>query len=152
MVFQWATGTRTNIDANVAGNVCKELENTVGLSARSLLDASRPKNAPLHDAFEWDNNVAAEKYREDQARYIIRHLVVVPTEVKKETHRAFFPIVTDDGESKQYENIETIIANPVKQNYLLDMAKKELQSFKKKYETLSELKPVIEAIDSVVDS
>lgn len=149
MVFEWKSGTRMNVDANVAGNVCSQLEKTVGLTARSLLDASRPENAPLHSAFEWQDSIAAEKYREEQAGYIIRHIVVKPEKKEQEPVRAFFTIAPENTASPKFESVTTIFANPVKQNTLLAIALKELQAFKHKYAVLKELKPVIDAIDEL---
>lgn len=149
MVFEWKSGSRINLDANVAGKVCTELEKTVGLTARSLLDASRPENAPLHSAFEWNDSIAAEKHREYQARHIIHSIVVKPEKKEQEPVRAFFALATNPNESARFENITTIIATPEKRNTLLEIAMHELQAFKRKYSTLSSLKPVIDAIDEL---
>lgn len=43
-----------------------------GLTAEVVVDESRPEDAPLHPTFEWDDNVAGEKYRLMQASTIIR--------------------------------------------------------------------------------
>lgn len=43
-----------------------------GVRASVVVRESRPKKAPLHDEFEWDNDVAAENYRLNQARALIR--------------------------------------------------------------------------------
>lgn len=42
------------------------------LTPKAVVEASRPKGAPLHDRFEWDNRLAGEKYREVQAAQLIR--------------------------------------------------------------------------------
>lgn len=47
-----------------------------GLLATDVLDSARPKDSPLHPAFEWDDGVAAEAYRLNQARHIIRAVVI----------------------------------------------------------------------------
>ena len=47
--------------AEVTGRVFEELANSEGgLSPRTLVDASRDENAPLHNEFEWRDDVAAE--------------------------------------------------------------------------------------------
>lgn len=76
MVYKWKTGSVIKADAQVAGEVCEGLKNTVGLTKKNLVDASRAEDAPLHNSFEWDDAVAAESYREEQAGYIIRSLTV----------------------------------------------------------------------------
>lgn len=42
------------------------------LSPEIVVDAARPDNAPLHNQFEWDDGIAGEKYRIEQARGIIK--------------------------------------------------------------------------------
>lgn len=143
MVYKYAPGSHIKTDPNITGRMCEELEKTEdGLTAQTLLDANRPKDAPLHREFEWDDAAAAEAYRLDQARYILRSLVIVPSEDKpKETVRAIFTI----GEGR-YESIRTILATPEKKSALLVVALRELEAFKRKYATLEELALVFNAI------
>lgn len=37
-----------------------------------VLDSARPSDSPLHKHFEWDDSVAAEQYRRNQARTLLR--------------------------------------------------------------------------------
>lgn len=148
MVYQYSCAS-LKTDANIAGKVCEELTKTVGLTAKNLVDASRPETAPLHSEFEWNNDIAAEKYREDQARYIIRHLVIIPDDGQDEPVRAYITIRQGFEESKPYDHIYEIMQEPVKRNSLLDMAIHELNAFKKKYKTLTELAGVFEAIEKI---
>lgn len=142
MVYQWKKASYIKADANVAGQMCEQLEQTVGLTAKSLLDANRPKEAPLHGEFEWDDSKAAEQYREQQARHIINCLCVKPERSDQEPVRAFFTI-----SQPSYENISVILQSAEKHSSLLDLALKELNAFKVKYNTLTQLEPVFEAID-----
>ena len=142
MVYQWKKASYIKADANVAGQMCEQLEQTVGLTAKSLLDANRPKEAPLHGEFEWDDSKAAEQYREQQARHIINCLCVKPERNDQEPVRAFFTI-----SQPSYENISVILQSAEKHSSLLDLALKELNAFKAKYNTLTQLEPVFDAID-----
>lgn len=50
----------------------RELEDKYGrVTARALVDAARSTKHPLHNHFVWDNAIAGDKYRLDQARAII---------------------------------------------------------------------------------
>lgn len=144
MVYKYAPGSHIKTDPNITGRMCEELEKTEnGLTAQTLLDANRPKDAPLHKEFEWDDATAAEAYRLDQARYILRSLVIVPSEDKpKETVRAVFTI--GDG---RYESVRTILATPEKKSALMVVALRELSAVKRKYATLEELAVVWAAIE-----
>lgn len=142
MVYQWNPASRIKTDANVAGKVFEELESTVGLTAKTLLDASRSEDAPLHNEFEWDDAKAAESYREVQASYIIRSLCVSAQDEIGEPVRAVFA-VNGGG----YESVTVIMQDVDKRSSLLDMALRELRSFERKYKILEELSEVFSAID-----
>lgn len=146
MVYKFKQGSHIKADANIAGRMCEQLEQTKdGLTAKTLLDANRPADAPLHSCFEWNDGIAAEAYREQQARHIINCLCVVSeTDTKAEPVRAFFTI-----SEKKYENIQAIVTSTDKHAALLEIALRELQAFKRKYETLSELRPILIAIDEM---
>ena len=146
MVYQWKPASQIKADAQEAGRVCEKLERTVGLTAKTLLDASRPEDAPLHGEFEWDDTIAAEAYRETQAQYIIRMLCVAPDEERKEPVRAYFVTKT----AKVYDGVNVILQDMDKRSALLDIAMRELAAFKRKYSMLSELADVFAAIEKMV--
>ena len=146
MVYEWKPGSRFKVDANTAGTVCKQLEAAGNLSAKSLLDASRPEDAPLHSEFEWNDSIAAEKFREEQARCIIRHLVVRLDEKPDKPIRGFFRIT--QGEAR-YTNVEAILAARDLRSELIRQALAELAAFQRKYGDLAELAEVFEAAANV---
>jgi len=65
--------------ANVAGRELDRIRVAHnGLRPADVVDESRPEDAPLHPVFEWQDPIAAERWREHQARDLIRQVVVVP--------------------------------------------------------------------------
>jgi hypothetical protein len=68
------------------------------LTPNNLLDESRPSDAPLHGAFEWDDAVAAERHRITQAYQLIRS-VVVEVEETAPACRAFTLVTGQDNAS-----------------------------------------------------
>lgn len=147
MIYKWKPATRIKTSATQAGAVFEELENTVGLTAQNLVEASRPEDAPLHKEFEWDDSIAAEKYREDQARYLIRSIAICVEEPEESPVyvRAYFQTT-----SEPYENIRIIAADSEKKEALLKKALDELRWFKAKYYALKELEPIFDEIDKVI--
>ena len=109
-----------------------------------MLDANRPKDAPLHNEFEWDDSIAAEQFRESQARHIINCLCVVPTEADQEPVRAFFTI-----SRPVYESLNVILSSAEKHDDLFRLALKELNAFRVKYKNQKQLESVFEAIEKV---
>lgn len=52
-------------------------DQTGTLTPAVVVDAARPEGSPLHSRFEWDDQVAGEKYRHVQAAHLIRSVKVV---------------------------------------------------------------------------
>jgi hypothetical protein len=106
--YTWREGFVTKIDPTVAGRelerIAKRDQEVVPLT---LVEESRPVDAPLHDTFEWDDSEAAERYREDQAKRLIGALKVVfvrnDTEEPLPPMRAYVSVV-DTPRLEMYES------------------------------------------------
>lgn len=148
MVYKWKTNFYKT-PASVAAGVMEELSKDGKLTAKSLVDASRPVNAPLHDEFEWNNDKAAELYRQEQARTMIQNIVVINEESpKQETTRAFVHIKQE--ETSAYEPIAVVIHDEDKLAILYKTALRELESFKAKYKGIKAFEAVIKEIDKLL--
>lgn len=44
------------------------------LRPEDIVEAARDPASPLHPFFEWDDQIAAEKYRVERARFLLRHI------------------------------------------------------------------------------
>lgn len=148
-IYKWKQGSRVNFDAQKVGEVCERLEKKGRLTPTALVDASRRSNAPLHNLFEWDDEKAAEKYRETQAAYLIRSIEVDVSGVS-EPVRAFVS-VNVDGESRQYMSVEVAMKSEPTREQVLEDALIELEAFRRKYKNLNELASVIDAITELVE-
>jgi hypothetical protein len=146
-IYKWKEGTRANVSAQDAGEVCAALEAQGNLTPAALVDASRPEDAPLHRAFVWDDAVAAEKYREVQAGHIIRCIEVEITSESAPT-RAFVPVIVQP-EARGYSSIESVLVVKDAREELLARAYDELAAFERKYRNLSELAGVFAAIKAL---
>lgn len=141
MVYEWKSGSRHKVSAQVAGEVCSRLESEGRLNAVELVDESRPEDSPMHKEFEWDDSIAGEEWRRHQARNIINTIIVVPEVEERPVQRAFFKV---ESQSRNYESINVIIQQEDKYRKLLAQAKREFESYKDKYMTLKELKKLFE--------
>lgn len=148
MVYKWKEASRIKADPEVAAKVMYDLANKDSLDAETLVEVSKPETAPLHGEFDWNNDEAATKWRNHQARNIINALVLVPEENEplktKEPVRAFFKI-TDA--QKNYEPTVALISRPDTRELLLRRALSELVAFQSKYNALEELASVMNAIE-----
>ena len=146
-VYRWKTGARASVSAQVAGEVCAELESRGNLTPSALVDASRPEDAPLHGAFEWDDVIAAKRYRETQASYIIRSVEVVMQDGGGPV-RAFVSLSTD-SKHREYSSIDVVLSNADKRKAMLEQALADLDAFKRKYEQLTELAGVFAELEKI---
>lgn len=147
MVYKWTSGARIRADAQTAGEVCQKLEEQGRLTPNELVRVSAPEDAPLHNSFEWNDERAASLYRETQARYIIRSLVV--TRENKEPTRAFVSL-TRTSESHEYHSIDAVLKSKDDTESLLQQAHRDMLAFVRKYKNLQELATVIEAIERLI--
>lgn len=116
------------------------------ITPKQVLEKARnDKNSELHKCFEWNDGIAAEKYRLIQARKIIINLAYVQKEKTDEPVRCF----QITREKSVYMPTKQFLVNNDEYQDLLKRAKVELESFKRRYATLSELETVFEAIESI---
>lgn len=143
MVYQYKIAGLFPVDAQTAGEELHRIYEDKGqLEPADIVDESRPATAPLHTCFEWDDEVAAEKYREVQAGNLIRSITVVhetPTHEPVEVRAFVKPLET-------YAPIDVVVNSEEQMDALLKSALSELKSFEKKYATLSKLGPIFEEI------
>lgn len=151
--FSWKAGTQFPVKASVAAATIRSLQEALGkdfITAKELLDESRDENAPLHCCFEWDDTIAAEKYRVDQARRIINSIEVkVIHDDKSEIKTRFFLNVQPVAPKKpgEFVGIDRVLSNENYRKQALSNALIELRAFQRKYTAYEELSGVFKAID-----
>ena len=153
--YAWRAGVQFPVKAEVAADTIKKLQASLGkptITAKELLDASRDENAPLHSCFEWDDSIAAEKFRQEQARKIIIGIEITKSETIPTTTRLFVNVVPTAAKKQgEYVTIhQAMVVNDWRQQVLMD-ALRELRSFQRKYSIYNELAGVCSAIDDFAD-
>lgn len=145
MVYAFPPASRIKADANAAGQLFERLEQQGRLTAAAVVDASRPEDAPLHNEFEWDDSVAAEEYRKEQARHIIRSIRIVSGE-NQEPKRIYFNIVQT---SPVYKSTATILRSADDTALLLEKALNDLEAWQNRYKEVKELIGFMKEIDNI---
>ena len=115
------------------------------ISPQELLEKARDVSSELHKCFEWNDSIAAEKYRLQQARGVLVNLVY-KTEKKDAEPIRYLQVTT---QKNVYQPTKMFLVQEDEYQALLKRAKSELESFKKRYHTLSELQEVFEAIELI---
>jgi hypothetical protein len=127
-----------------------EIYNKYGsLTSELVLKEAKKKNSPLHEHFLWDDTEAARQYRLIQAGELIRRVKVTysPTEDVNYKVRAFVNVVSDKEEdAKIYVPIKEALNNTNYREQLLAEAKRDAETFVKKYKVLNEVKDIVNTI------
>jgi len=157
--YEWVKGYRARIDAETA---YKELERIRSkhdgeLHPAAVLEAARSTRSPLHPAFDWDDQHAAEQYRMAEASRMILCVRVIQIGDGNESVRAFVYAPTVDQHDDQpvaggyYVTPRALLED--EQLYLatLERARRQLKSFRDRYKFLNELSNVFEVIDELPD-
>lgn len=155
-VYEWKLPNLYPVSAQVAGETIEGLKTALGkenIEPKELLDASRPADAPLHNCFEWDDAVAAEKYRLKTAGDIIRNISVEIISVGKEpeTARAFVNVSNSPRAKGTFVSIKSAMENEEYRQNILHNALVELRAFQRRYCVYRELANVSSAIDDFAE-
>lgn len=154
MLGTWKTGYRSRANAQKVTDEILSINGSLNVTRKEIVDMARTEDTELHKCFEWNDTIAAEKYRLEQAGEIIRHLVIKRTEEQikegKPEIRMFHHVEfeNEDGETERaYRPIQYIVRNEDEYQELLKQAYAELHAFKMKYKSLKELDYILELID-----
>lgn len=148
--YSWWDGYSRVVDANIVGGVVEQLEEKNGqVTKEDFLEVSRPDDSPTHALFEWDDSVAAERYRLDQSRTIINSLrIVYVNKDKEEVKVSAFVQTSPNGNSTVYENIHDALKDEGKREVVLNRIRGELNAFIIRNQNIEELADILEEASS----
>lgn len=162
------------VSADVVGKTMEKIEKRDGkVTKESFLEESRPVDSPTHNMFEWNDTIAAEKYRLEQSGEIIRNIQIEVIEIpareiqleirtvtaeelrieeeKKRAVRTRAFVNTTKSDPKhagQYMSVDKALADEEKRRIVLENALYEFKRLASKYSFLNELEVVREAIEN----
>lgn len=153
---QWMVKPKGAPDAEKTASIFRKLESQHGaLTPEIVLDEARKKTSPLHDAFEWDDTEAANRWRLEQARHLIIQLRIVKVaEPGSGAERVLavraYSHVSDDQMGSVYSDTMTCLAIPEKRAQLIENARDKLKAAKAACSDLEEFAGVVREIDKVL--
>lgn len=158
MKISWRSGSRFPIEAEVAYEEIERIRKKHAGEARpeDIVAEARKQRNPLHKAFEWDDTIAANEYRLDTARTMLRSIVVQRPEISTDRPQRMYEVVRTQATSpadksrKVYRTTDDIMKDEDLRAELLGRALRELISFRQRYRDLQELAVVLREIDEVV--
>ena len=148
MTVHWKLTGIFKADAEMVANEIAAIGDNV--TPQQIVDRAKDEDSELHKCFTWDDTMAAQKWRLEEARKVVQLLVIDRSqEIETEPPvRVFFKIGNTHDEG--YKQTVNILRNNDEYAALLKQALAELEAFQRKYRTLSELEPVFDAISEVI--
>jgi hypothetical protein len=158
MKYQFKPGRGYNdINAQEVGDELNRIHEQHGSLVPSLVVAeARPKTAPLHPCFEWNDRIAAEEHRMHQARLLINCVHVVPEEGKRRPVQAFINVrVHEDSaddpnlnHGRAYVPVREVVSDPELREQHLNNIKTRLRNLRAEHSGFRELAEVWAAVDA----
>jgi predicted SPOUT superfamily RNA methylase MTH1 len=144
------------------------------LTPEAVVEDARPEDSVLHEDFEWRDDVAAERYREGQARKMIGSVRIlrvdsrppvrayVNVRVIEQKPLKFEDVVrkpepeADDAQAQEgvrcYMPMQEVLQKPALYDQMMADARRDAQTYRQKYSTLEELAPIMEAIQTTFET
>jgi hypothetical protein len=151
--YEFAENSRFQSGAVLnAGEVGKHLEllrqQAKGeLTPKDVVDDARNHNSPLHSFFEWNDGDAAEQWRLQQARGLIRSVVAIYVDDTQPAVRTRAYVHINEPEAPHYRDASHAMTQKKTRDMVLQRAWRELQAWRKRYQDLKELAGVFTCID-----
>ena len=105
---------------------------------------AKDADTELHRCFTWNDKTAADKWRLQEARLLVCHLVIQNEDPESTLPEVRYFYKNDNGGYKQSAQI---FRKMDEYQMLLEKARNELHAFKTKYSCLQELDEILALID-----
>lgn len=149
-VYKWRDGAwnTRGLDPQEVGEHLEILrvQHNGRLTPVMVIDSARDETSFLHGYFQWDDAIAGHKYREEQARNLIRSISVKVEQKPDSPVRAFVSVTRD--KDKSYTSIAHAMTDAELRAQVLSQAWRELQAWQKRYKEFEELANIVTAIES----
>lgn len=118
------------------------------LTPAAVVEEAKDPQHPLHSRFEWDDSIAGDAYRRQQAHELIRSVrIIYSAQGAKESNigsvRAFHAIRHDHG--FVYEPAEKIAVDPVARAVVLAEMRRDWLVLRRRYQEFSEFAAMVSA-------
>lgn len=139
-------------DADAVGQHLEMLrEKSKGeLTPHDVIADAKNHNSPLHSFFEWNEGAAAEQWRLQQARGLIRAVVAVIVDNEQPARRMQAFVHVPESGAPHYRATDVAMSQERTREMILRQAWKEYRAWQKRYEHLEELATLFTSVDKAV--
>ena len=120
--------------------------NNGSLSAHDVVEYARDPDSALHSSFTWDDSEAAEQYRLEQARRVIRTVKITVPEKKDVQIRAFVSVPSNRYSDNPVYTVVTRTSEEERAEVVAEVWR-ELRRLKAKHRDFAEFAKVWDAIE-----
>lgn len=148
-IIKWQTSLFSKADPVK----CYEEITSIGdeVTPEQVVEKGMDPSTELSKCFTKDDSEAAYKWRIEEARHIMRQLIVItkPDKDEEEKEPVQFRVLmkNDNSHSSGYKQTIVMVRDEDEYKKLLDQAYEELRRFKRKYSMLSELSEIMDLIN-----
>lgn len=139
-------------DVPVIAEIFKELDAREELTPARLVQLAADPESVLHRYFTWDDSAAAQKYRVQEARWLLESIkisITMPGTGEAATINYALSVRGDSEKQDQRKYVLTTRA--MKDQYTLrkvvEQAEREARSFVRKYKPYQALRSIVEAME-----
>ena len=109
-------------DAQKVGEELDSIKKKALLNPENIVERAKNDKSVLHQYFDWDDNIASDKWRLQQARNIVNHVMEVIVIRNEEVEmRGFFNVIASSGEKIYVSQAEAISIPSYKKQLLREM-------------------------------
>lgn len=106
------------------------------LNPEMVVEEARDPESPLHQHFDWDDSVAGEKWRREQAHQLIIKCRVTVTATGGKTVKVRRYTGVPRPEGPAFDFVPTEKALTSKRDLVIEQARMEMDALRRKYESL----------------
>lgn len=141
-------------DAAIIGPILQRIHDRDGSVATGAVVAeARRVSSPIHRYFDWEVEIAATRWWDQQARQMVNSVFrVVPNEAPQ---RAYWSLAHDDGRS--YQSLDSILSDPERVQKVLGQLARDLRAVQTKTRAFrraagfEKAEPLMVAIDEYLE-
>lgn len=148
MKYKWKN-TCYKISAEKAGKCLDQIQKKYGkLTPDFVVQEAKNSKHPLHNCFDWNDSIAANKWRKEQARNMIQSITVF-IEDRPEVPEVRAYVNVKDGTKHKYITVNDAMDNDQYREQVLQDAYNEIIGWRNKYHNLNEFSKVFVAINKI---
>lgn len=129
----------------------KQTSVTDDITPKMVVDDARNPESPLHDLFDWDDAVAAERWRITQARVVLRRVSLVIVVQDLEVRTPMFVRNPDAPVHEQsYIEVKSLEHDPARARRVITMEFARMESALRRMRTLATALDLLDDVDQLL--